>query len=91
MKRPFGRGITQSLGGLTITMVINHLLVMGCITGSSTGHRLKAALGKAGDGGFGTSHLSIAGEFRASWNDMGQQRNPIPWASTITQKKWLTG
>ena len=25
MKRPFGRGTTRSLGGLTITMVINHV------------------------------------------------------------------
>ena len=29
MKRPFGRGITRILRGLTITMVINHLQVMG--------------------------------------------------------------
>ena len=64
---------------------------------SPTGHRLKAALGKAGDGGFGTSHLSIAAEFRASWNNMGQKTNQfhglppslkkmVDW---LTQFRWL--
>ena len=67
----------------------NHLTITGSIPTSPTGHRLKAALGKAGDGGFGTSHLSSR-DRKASWNNMGQKTNQFHGLlPSLNKNGWL--